>query len=393
MSKINSASSSTPKLSELETANALLQEEIRQRKESDLRFRLAVKGTTAGVWDWIDVNSNQEWWSPQFYNLLGYSPEELDATLENFEAILHPEDSARTFELVNKHFENRESFVVEYRLKCKTGKYRWFLGSGQATWDVDGKPTRMVGTIVDIHERKTAEAAAKQNALDLKKKVTELQELTYVASHDLQEPVRTIASFADLLKQNYTDKLDTAGNQYLDFMQEASNRSQQLISDLLDYTRIGKNQEVTDVDTQQILSVVLADLTSRIKDSGAKIDADQLPIIKGYPIDLQVLIQNLLSNAIKFSASKHQPLIKIGYENLSSEHHFFVADNGIGIEEQYFDRIFVIFKRLNARAEFEGTGIGLAHCKKVIELHNGKIWVESKVDKGSTFHFTIPHLP
>jgi len=176
----------------------------------------------------------------------------------------------------------------------------------------------------------------------------------------------------------------------LEFMQGASDRSQQLIVDLLDYSRIGRQKELTKLDVSKIVNEVMNDLSVKISETNAVVEFEQLPVIHGYRTYFRLLIQNLISNAIKFSKPGIPPIVNISCIERDSEYEFAIADNGIGIDEKYFDRIFVIFKRLHGKSEYEGTGIGLAHCKKVIDLHHGRIWVSSKVGEGTTFHFTIP---
>lgn len=363
-----------------------------QQKEADIKFKLAVEGTTAGMWDWISVDSNKEWWSPKFYELLGYENDEIEASLDNFSAFLHPDDSEHTFKMEERHFTKRTPFLTEYRLLHKTGKYKWFLGSGQATWDNKGTPIRMVGTIVDINARKLAEVAEEERTQQLAAKNKELEEFTYVASHDLQEPVRTISSFVNLFRETYADKLDDEAKQYLDFMDGASKRSQQLIVDLLDYSRLGKNRETDQVNLDQVLENVLVDLTVRIKESEATVTLGKLPTVEGQATELRLLFQNLISNAIKFRKEDVLPEVHVSAKTTDDEHIFSVSDNGIGIDSKYADRVFVIFKRLHGKSAFEGTGIGLAHCKKVVELHGGRIWFDSEPGNGSTFHFTIPKI-
>ena len=362
-----------------------------QQKEADMKFKLAVQGTTAGIWDWVSVTNEHQWWSPQFYQLLGYKNQELPANLNSFKKVLHPDDYELTFKMVDRHFMKKTPFQVEYRLLHKTGKYKWFLGSGQATWNHEDQPVRMVGTIIDINARKLAEVAEQERTLQLAQKNRELEEFTYVASHDLQEPVRTISSFVNLFRETYADKLDEEANVYLDFMDGASKRSQQLIIDLLDYSRIGKERVTETVILKKVLENVMTDITVRIDEANATVTFDDnLPILQGQTTELRLLFQNLISNAIKFRKKNVDPIIHVGYSTSNDNHVFSISDNGIGIDEKYIDRIFVIFKRLHGKSEFEGTGIGLAHCKKVVELHGGKIWVKSELGKGSVFHFSIP---
>lgn len=360
-----------------------------QLAESEKRFNLAVQGTTAGVWDWLDIDNDIQWWSPRFYELLGLKNGEIKPSLETFSELLHPDDRKMTFKMVDRHFIRRAPFIVEYRLKHTSGKYRWFLGSGQALWNEEGKPTRMVGTIVDIHARKMAEEAEVRHARDLSDKNKQLEEFAYIASHDLQEPIRTISSFVELFREMYSDKLDDQAKEFLHLMDGASARSQKLISDLLEYSRIGRSGEMAEVDLQVVVKNVITDLSHVIRKSKAQIEFSGLPKVFGYPTDLRLLFQNLITNAIKFRNPDSTPKISISVTENDDEWEFSVSDNGIGIDEKYFEQIFVVFKRLHGRSEYEGTGIGLANCKKIAEIHGGRIWVESKVGNGSTFKFTL----
>lgn len=359
-------------------------------ENSEKRFHLAVQGTTAGIWDWLDIEGDKQWWSPRFLQLLGYEPGEIEPSLETFSSLLHPDDNEMTFKMVDRHFKRKTPFLVEYRLKTKSGKFRWFLGSGQATWDDAGNPDRMVGTIIDIHSRKMAEEAEIQHARDLADKNKELEEFTYVASHDLQEPVRTISSFVELFRETYSDQLDEEGLKWLDFMQGASERSQRLIIDLLEYSRIGKARELKKINLNQLIKDVTTDLQARIQSTNATVESEELPEIMGFETELRLLFQNLVGNGIKFKKPDENPFIKVSYSKVDGFHQLTVSDNGIGIEEKYFDKVFVIFRRLHGKSEYEGTGIGLAHCKKVVDLHQGKIWVTSTFGQGTSFHFTIP---
>lgn len=359
--------------------------------ESRKRFQLAVQGSSAGIWDWYDVNGDNEWWSPKFYELLGYQDKEMPATVEQFSEFLHPDDVKPTFDLVDKHFANKEPFIIEYRLKHKSGVYKWFLGSGQAEWDENGKPTRMVGSIIDIDERKKAEALVSQRTEQLKEKNKELQEFVFVASHDLQEPVRTISGFVDYFIDSYEDKLDEDGVQCLEYMKGSTERSQELIRDLLNYSRLGSNvKDKVALDMNKVVGNVKVDLHSKIKETEAEINFDNLPEILGYEVEIRLLLQNLIGNAIKFSKPGVSPIINISCNKGEDEWQFAVADNGIGFDKKHAHAVFVIFKQLHSREEYSGTGIGLAQCKRIVELHKGKIWVESEEGVGTTFYFNIP---
>lgn len=228
-----------------------------------------------------------------------------------------------------------------------------------------------------------------QRTDEIERKNKELEQFAYVASHDLQEPLRTISAFAELLQQQYRGKLDDNADKFLDYLQLASERMKILIKDLLDYSRIGREKEARAVDCTMLLQDVLADMNKTIEENGARVDVEPLPVIRAYPTELKLVFQNLISNSIKFRRKDVPPVIDIGVAKEAHHWKFFVKDNGIGIEPQFQERIFIIFQRLHTRSQYEGSGIGLAHCKKIAELHGGNIWLQSVPGKGSTFYFTI----
>ena len=220
----------------------------------------------------------------------------------------------------------------------------------------------------------------------------ELEQFTYITSHDLQEPLRSLISFSELLEKEFSDKLDGNGAIYIDFITKSSKRMRSLVKGLLDYSRIGNNKELVETDCNQIINDVQDDMTSIIQESEAKITIDTLPVLKCYPTEMRQLFQNLISNAIKFRKKDSIPEIKISVTENQNNWIFSVQDNGIGIDQKDIQKLFVIFKRLNNRDEYEGTGIGLAHCKKIVELHGGTIWANAELNKQSTFTFIIPKL-
>jgi two-component system, sensor histidine kinase len=225
--------------------------------------------------------------------------------------------------------------------------------------------------------------------VELESKNKELEQFAYVASHDLQEPLRTTSGFAELLQKQYRSKLDGNADKYLDYIVQASDRMKILIKDLLDYSRIGKEKKARQVDCNMLLDVVLADLDKVMKESGARIRAVSLPVLHAYPTELKLLFQNLITNSIKFRRKEEAPEVNIAATRENGHWKFSFRDNGIGIENKFLDRIFIIFQRLHNRSQYEGSGIGLAHCKKIAELHGGSIWAESTPGKGSNFCFTI----
>ncbi|MEO5890074.1 MAG: two-component regulator propeller domain-containing protein [Ferruginibacter sp.] len=236
-------------------------------------------------------------------------------------------------------------------------------------------------------EKARQEAGFANEELEIKNK--ELEQFAYVASHDLQEPLRTTAGFAELLQQQYRGKIDEKADKYLAFISEATSRMKVLIKDLLDFSRIGPKAPMEKVDCNHLLKYLFKDIMAAIQEAGADIQFTELPVINGYPTEIKLLFQNLVINAIKFRRKDIIPQIRINAQETAEYWEFSVSDNGIGIEKKNCERIFDIFQRLHTRVEYEGSGIGLAHCKKIVELHKGKIWVNSKPGEGTTFHFTI----
>lgn len=248
-------------------------------------------------------------------------------------------------------------------------------------------------TITDITRRKKLEEQMKELIEELKRSNDELQQFTYITSHDLQEPLRSIASFAQLLEKRYKGKLDPDADEYIDFMVDGAVRMKEMIQGLLDYSLVGtEGGKFRQVNVETALDNALSNLYVAIKENNAEITHDELPIVTADENQLIQLFQNLIGNAIKFKKHEVLPKIRISARKdpQKNEYVFSVSDNGIGMETQYTDKIFEVFKRLHTIDEYRGTGIGLAIAKRIVERHGGRIWVESELGKGSTFYFTIP---
>ena len=248
----------------------------------------------------------------------------------------------------------------------------------------------VTAVIRDITERKLAEQKLKITLEDLERSNKELEQFAYVASHDLQEPLRMVSSFTQMLERRYHDKLDADAKEFIGFAVDGANRMQVLINDLLTYSRVGTRGKLFEpTDMNEVLGQAIANLSVAIEENHTIITNDELPTVRVDATQLVQLFQNLLSNGIKFRGN-NTPFVHVSFTENSDEWVFSVKDNGIGIAPAYYERIFVIFRRLQTKAEYPGTGIGLAICKKIVERHGGKISVESELGKGSTFYFTIP---
>jgi light-regulated signal transduction histidine kinase (bacteriophytochrome) len=245
--------------------------------------------------------------------------------------------------------------------------------------------TFVLASVVDVTERKRSE-------FELKRSNEELERFAYVASHDLQEPLRMVTSYVQLLGKRYKGRLDADADEFIGYAVDGAKRMQALINDLLAFSRVGtKAKPFAPTDCNAIVSTAMADLQFAIEESGARVEVGTLPAVMGDATQLSQLFRNLISNAIKFRRDE-PPIVRISAEPAGAAWRFTVGDNGIGIAAEYFERIFVIFQRLHGRSQYAGTGIGLAICKKIVERHGGQIDVRSTEGEGSTFGFTLPGI-
>lgn len=390
--------------------------DITERKKSEeelmqSQWELAESQRVAKIGNWtFDVLNGIVQWSEELYRIFEVEKSEFNNEYGTFISHVHPEDR-KLVEATNKNAREKGiEFKVEYRILTPHG-VKFIQEIGYSTKNDSGKVVRLFGTAQDITERKKAEEELKRaygnlelkvqkrtvelNKLiaELKRSNEELQQFAHVSSHDLQEPLRTIASFTQLLERRYKGKFDEDADEFMEYIVEASVRMKEQIEGLLDYSRVGtKGKDFEEVDMNEVLIQTINILNSQIREADAEITYEELPIVMGDADQLQRVFQNLISNAIKFK--KQEELLKIHIsatkDEENNEYIFSVKDNGIGIEEQYKERIFTIFQRLHTRDVYEGTGIGLSIVKRIIERHGGRIWVESDFGVGSTFYFTLP---
>ena len=382
--------------SELARLNAELEQEILRRskaevalREADERLNLALRSANVGTWSW-DLHSHVLTWDAYIHPLFGLEPGTFGGRYEDFEALLHPDERERISSEVKRSVNENVDFDTEFRVIKPDGSLAFISARGRVYADGAGRPTCMTGVCWDVSRSKHAEQALKETADALERSNKELAMFAYVASHDLQEPVRAVSGCVELLKRRLQDQLDDSSRELMTHITEGAVRMRTLIQDLLTYSHVGsKGKAFEPTDCEAILQIAQANLAVAIQESGAVITHDPLPQIIADPTQMVQLFQNLTGNAIKYRGDR-APVIHINATRQDDEWLFSVSDNGIGIDPQYFERIFVIFQRLHGRSEYSGTGIGLAVCKKIVERHHGRIWVESAADKGSRFCFTIP---
>jgi light-regulated signal transduction histidine kinase (bacteriophytochrome) len=279
--------------------------------------------------------------------------------------------------------ETSEPKFIQSRLAVVRDSAGAIVGTQGSFWDASAwkrAERRLEQALVEL--RRLNEELTRSNA--------DLQQFAYVASHDLQEPLRMVKNFTQLLARRYHDQLDSAAQEFIAFAVDGSTRMQQLIDELLAYSRVAtQGKPLLEVDCEQVLKRALANLRARIDETGAQISHDALPPVRGDTGQLVQLFQNLVGNALKFVRIL-PPRIQVGVRHAQGEWLFSIRDNGIGIDERHRERIFQIFQRLHTRDQYSGSGIGLAICKKIVERHGGRIWVDSQVGMGSTFYFTLP---
>ena len=364
----------------------------RQRAEENIKTQANLINLTHDAIFVRNMDDKITFWNKGSEENYGWSQEEALGKVTH--ELLHTE-YPKPLDEIQKDVLDYGQWDGELIHKKRDGNFIIVLSRWSLQKDESGEPLGFLEVNTDITKRKEAQKKLKELVEELKRSNYELQQFTYITSHDLQEPLRSIASFAQLLERRYKDKLDSSADEYIDFIVSGAVRMKEMIQGLLDYSLVGKGENFQLTDVNEIIGTVLSNLNRLIDENKAEITHDQLPTITADSRQLVQIFQNLIGNAIKFKKPKIQPKIHIsGYlDTKKKEYIFSVSDNGIGIEKQYNNKIFDIFKRLHTIDEYRGTGIGLAICKRIVEHYGGKIWVESKYGKGSTFYFTIPWQP
>jgi PAS domain S-box-containing protein len=368
-------------------------------RRSNERYELVAKATSDAIWDWdmrtgIVVRSGDG-----LQKLFGYDTLSASGDNDFWRKHVHPDDLQRVVERreVMLQTTSDQYWEDEYRFERKDGSYAHVYDRGYVIRNKEGSAVRMIGSTQDISALKRSEqqlqelnTVLEKRASELARSNNELERFAYVASHDLQEPLRMVSSFLQLLDRQYSAKLDDKAREYINYAVGGAERMKRLILDLLSYSRVATVAEpFQTVNMEAVAQHVVQIFESRFEKEEITLTIGRLPVVQGSTSQLQQLLQNLVGNAIKYK-SERSPHIEIGCSEEAGRYVFFVKDNGIGINQKYFEKIFVVFQRLHPVNSYSGTGIGLAICKKIIERHHGEIWVESEEGKGSCFFFSLP---
>ncbi|HET8861159.1 PAS domain-containing sensor histidine kinase [Marivirga sp.] len=365
-------------------------EQERKLKESEERFRLAVEGTNAGIWDWENINKDQQWWSPKLYELLGYNPKEFSPDQHSFKNLLaEKSDYPRLVQDFKRHLQNKEPFSVEYRLKCKDGSYRWFQGSGQAKWSHDEKPVRMVGSLVDITDKKLREEEIKEKNQLLEHTNAELDRFVYSVSHDLRAPLNSIQG---LINIGDTTEDSQELKQLLGMMKNRVKKLYTFIDEIISFAR-NTRTEIVKQDVKLFDLVKETFENTRYRELSAGIDfrmrVDPETVLQTDQSRLGVILNNLVDNAIKYHRHNHPgKYVAVQTEDFGENVVIKVIDNGQGIPLEAQSRIFDMFFRASENSK--GSGLGLYIVKDMVERLGGTINLESVKGEGTTFLIKLP---
>jgi two-component system, LuxR family, sensor kinase FixL len=368
-------------------------------RENQMRFSALVQHSSDLI-AILDLKGYFTYQSPAFKTVLGYENDEL---IGRHSLELALEDDLPNIKSDFKSLLRDPKAIItrEYHYKHKDGSWRILESITKTINDQANNISGILFNLRDVTERRETENQLRAFTVKLQQSNRELQDFAYIASHDLQEPLRKVQAFGDRLNRKYSEKLGDEGNDYINRMRDAADRMQTLINDLLTFSRVStKTQPFVETDLNRIAHEVLSDLEIKIEEVGAKIEIADLPKIETDPTQMRQLFQNLIGNALKFNRAEASPLIKVYavantpdiHQTQTAEKFVTIAveDNGIGFEEKYLDRIFTVFQRLHGRTQFEGSGVGLAVCRKIVERHNGTITAKSTLGEGATFIISLP---
>jgi PAS domain S-box-containing protein len=382
-------------ISTLKTAlarnTAALRSAIQKLDIATQRYELAAQHGRIGFQDYL-TRDNRQIWTPEMEKLFGLAPGTFEGTYADWVKRIHPDDRDRvTQERQFRIAHQQPDWECEYRAVLPDGSIRWMEGRSRLFFSKSGSLDRILGATIDITERRQLEQAVRERSEQLAKANQELERFAYVVSHDLKEPLRGITAMTQLFLRRTRASLAPDSAELLDFVVKNCERMRRLISEVLDFARVGSDLPVSmnDVNFAGVLETVIEELRGVIDESHARIKVDAMPVVRANENQVVRLFMNLLGNAIKYRGEQ-APEIHVNARYEEGEWIFCVSDNGIGIDPKYQGQIFRAFQRLHGAAEYEGTGLGLAICQRILQRHNGRLWVESEPNKGSKFYFTLP---
>jgi PAS domain S-box-containing protein len=361
-------------------------------EQSKRQLDLAVRSAELGIWDW-DAATDRVSMAGRQAELFGFGPDETVVPLSAFQARIHADDWQPTMAVVAEAMETGHGFDCVFRVVLPDGGLRWVRSIGSPIRPTaEGEGLHVIGTARDVTDRKHSEDEARRTMDALIRSNAELERFAYVASHDLQEPIRSIVAYSQLLGQRHGDRLDGEAREFLAFIIDGGKRMQALVLDLLDYSRVAtRARPFAPVDPLAVIRAALENLRLSIADSGATVTVQEpLPPVVGDETQLVSLMQNLIGNAIKFHRPGAPPIVTIDGAREDDMAVIRVTDNGIGIAAEHHDQVFQIFKRLHGTDEFPGTGVGLALAKRIVEHHGGTISLDSRPDEGCRFTIRLP---
>jgi len=360
-------------------------------RKSEAKFRTLVEHLPVITYTAaLNETSKTLYVSPQIGKVLGLSPEQCAVNPGFWAEYLHDEDRARVLGEIHRSHQSGEPFISEYRMVPPAGRPVWFRDEARIVKGEDGGPLYLLGVMQDITERKQAQKKLERAMKDIKRSNRDLEQFAYVAAHDLQEPLRMVSSYTQLLAKRYEDALDKDANDFIHYTVDGCNRMRGLLESLLTLSRVGRRgKPFARTECRDVLASALKNLEVVIGENDATITYDELPAIMADEGQIVQLFQNLIANAIRYRGEA-APEVQVSAERRNGGWEFSVRDNGIGIDPEHYERIFEMFQRLHGRGAYPGTGMGLAVCKQIVERHGGNIGVESEPGKGSTFRFAIP---
>jgi signal transduction histidine kinase len=333
--------------------------------ESTKHLSLALLAQQAGTWVW-DTQNDRVVWDDRMQIMAGLEPGSFGGTTEDWKRLIHPDDLGSVMRVINAALGKGNQFDVTYRVTLPNRDLRYLKLQSLISRNDKGRPVRVVGICLDDTVRFLAEKELESALEKLRSSNQELEQFAYVASHDLQEPLRMIGSYLELLEKRYRERLEGDALEFISYAVEGANGLKRMINDLLAYSRVARRgEEFTPTDCDRVVGQAVHQLGGAIQERHAEVDYGRLPSV---------------------------PQVKISAIEREGYWEFAVADNGIGIEPQFFERVFVIFKRLNNKQSYPGSGIGLSLCRKIVERHLGEIWIKSKPGEGTTFFFTLPKV-